>query len=104
MTDIYYGKKITKERDWNIEKGDIGWIDDKDLPESVLRIRFLYSEVIVWEEYKEVPDIPFFKNKEVKIIVRFKNEDKAFIMEDIESFDKKYEAYKQSLGFNYKMS
>lgn len=95
MSEIYYCKRIWKERDTDIQKGDVGWLEDIELPEIEGRVRFLLSDIIQWKEWKSEED--FWKNKEEKIIVYFREGPTQIILVKLEEFDKIMDKYYNSI-------
>ena len=94
---IYKGKRIAKVKDWDIEKGDIGYVKDSDLPHVINNTSFLLSEVIVWEEFvgDDGMNGEYFKgNRNSKFIkVYFKYSEPFIIIETMDKFDLIMEQY-----------
>ena len=94
--DVFYGTRIFKEReDESLEKGDVGWVKDGDLPHLTCRIRFLLKDVLMWEEWVELPEAePYYKEElSPKIRVYFENSPTVILVIHIEEFDKIMEEY-----------
>ncbi len=85
MMMIYKGVSIAKIRDNDFTKGDVGYVEDIDLPELIQKIRFLLTEVVGWEEYKETE--PFFKDRRRKLRIMFETMSNIIIVEDLDRFD-----------------
>lgn len=70
-SDIYQCKRIAKVRDWNLEKGDVGYLDDKDCPEQINDYALLLSDVASWEDYFDLEEVPYFIDKKPKVRINF---------------------------------
>lgn len=96
MNEIYFGRRIFKDRteEDGEDKGDHNYVSDIDLQELIGKVRFLLSDVINWQEYQETYENKrFFKNKEEKTRVYFKDGPTVIILCKIEEFDKVMELY-----------
>lgn len=103
MNEIYYCLRIYKVRNTEIQRGDIGYLEEDDLPEITARQRILLSDVRGWKGYVEPTNKPYFRNKEEKVDIFFKDLDNVVIIQKLEEFDKIMEQYissKQQFNFN----
>lgn len=103
MNEIYYCRRVYKIRDHHIEKGDIDYIKEENLPEIISRQRFLLSDVRGWKSYIEPDGKPYFHNKEEKVDIDFKDLSDMVIILKLEEFDKimeKYISSKQQFNLN----
>ncbi len=98
---IYKGTRIYRLRENDIEKGDVGWLPEKELAEVETPIRFLLSDVITWEVYKN-PINPFKQQKQV-LSVDLRDAYSTFlIIESVTYFDKLMEDFKQGFNISFK--
>lgn len=103
MNEIYYCLRVYKVRDSEIQRGDIGYLEEDDLPEMTARLRILLSDIRGWKQYIEPTDKPYFKNKEEKIDIYFKGMQDMVIIQKLEEFDKVMEQYidsRKQFNFN----
>lgn len=103
MNEIYYCRRVYKIRNEDIRKGDVGYIEEENLPEIISRQRFLLSDVRGWKQYIEANGNPYFHNKEEKMEVEFRDLRNIIIIGKLEDFDKVMEQYissKQQFNFN----
>lgn len=94
MNEIYYCKRIYKERDYKIEKGDVGYLEEYQLPEIIARARIFLWDVVYWAEYSNDDGTPYFKNKKDKISLEFDKAQPMIILCKLEEFDKVMELYR----------
>lgn len=103
MNEIYYCRRVYKIRDYNIERGDVGYSKEEDLPEIISKQRFLLSDVRGWKSYAEPIGKPYFHNKDEKVDIDFKDLRNMVIILKLEEFDKVMEKYissKQQFNLN----
>lgn len=97
MIHYYTGRRIFRTRNpdfSNAEFGDVNFESEGDMPELISKVRFLLSDVIMWEEEK---DLYFpFKKAENTLWVRFKNAPSIIIVESIDYFDALMDDYLKS--------
>lgn len=95
MDEIYYCRRIYKQEDSDIEKGDIGYISHRDLPDLISRYRLMLYTVEDWEEFLE-DTYPYFKTKEPKIKI-YSKDSSLIILLSLEEFDKIMIEYKSKI-------
>lgn len=86
---IYQGKRIAKYKDWDLEKGDVGWVGEKDMKECISPCRFFLEDVSYWQNQTD-PIAPFNSTKKqiLEVDINAGGETRrVFIVEDLDVFD-----------------
>lgn len=91
--DILYCTRINKDRHSDVDKGDIGYLTDEELPDIFCKCRISIRDVVTWEEYTESEKALFFHNKESKCRVYQEMGPTIIFLYDIDDLDKVMEEY-----------
>lgn len=91
---IYQGKQIYCIIDDDLEKGDVGYIERKDIPDTISKVAFLLSDVTMWQSYND--SLYPFTNREPKVAIKFKYSPNIVLIENIDAFTELMHEYEAS--------
>ncbi len=99
---ILYAQRIVKNKDYSLEKGDIGWQEDIKYDDIIIEYRSFLEDVASWEEWHATDNDPRYKYKGPIIVIVFCDDTKCFTLCTIREFDEIMRAYRKSLTLQFK--
>ena len=78
---VLYAYRIAKDKDYELEKGDVGYAEDKDCDDLFIPVRIYLKNIISWEMHVPTSsNFNRFRNKDEKVIIECEHEAMTLVM------------------------
>lgn len=99
---ILYAQRVFKNKDYSLEKGDVGWQEDIKYEDIIIEYRRFLEDVTNWEEWHGADADLRYKYKGPLTVIEFADGTKCTTLCNIREFDQIMREYRKSLTLQFK--
>jgi hypothetical protein len=99
---ILYAQRIFKNKDYSLEKGDVGWQEDIKYDDITIEYRIFLEDVSTWEEWRGTDADLRYKYKGPLVIIECADGEKYATLCTIREFDEIMRTHRKSLTLQFK--